>query len=177
MQAAAVSGYLGTTNLLSNAMLCFEEHPDQVTRLREEPALVRSAIEEVLRYRPPAKMLVRVTTTDTTIADQPISQGQVIVAWIASANRDEARFPDPERFDVGREPNPHLAFGHGIHFCVGAPLARLEGKIALQVMLERLPGLQRLPGVPIEPIDSPILWGVKHYPVTFDPRTGSARPG
>lgn len=162
-----VAGNITTTNLLGNAMVCFDEHPDALTSLQQEPALAPSAIEEVLRYRPPAKMIVRVTAADTTIADQPVSQGQTVVAWIASANFDEAHFPDPERFDVRRDPNPHLTFGHGIHFCIGAPLARLEGRIALQMMLERLPRLRCAADIPLESIDSPILWGVKHYHVAF----------
>jgi cytochrome P450 len=172
-----VAGNVTTTNLLGNAMVCFEEYPDQLQRLRLEPTLARSAVEEVLRYRPPAKLLVRIAATDTTIAAEPVAQGQAVVAWIASANHDETHFPDAERFDIGREPNPHLAFGHGIHFCVGAPLARLEARIALQVLLERLPGLQREPESLVEPIDSPLLWGVKHYRVTFDPSDGPFASG
>jgi len=163
-----VAGNITTTNLLGNAMLCFEEWPDALAALRGEPALAPGAIEEVLRYRPPARMLVRIVANDTTLGDRAVPRGAVVVGWIGSANRDEARFPDPERFDVRREPNPHLAFGHGIHFCVGAPLARLEGKIALQAMLGRLPELRRVPAIPLEPLDSPILSGVKHYHVTFD---------
>jgi cytochrome P450 family 109 len=162
-----VAGNITTTNLLGNAMVCFDEHPEAIETLRREPSWVPKAVEEVLRYRSPAKMLVRIAATDTTIAGHAVAQGQLIVAWIGSANHDEARFPDPERFDVHRTPNPHLAFGHGIHFCVGAPLARLEAKIALQVMLERLPRLKRVPGMPLEPIDSPILCGVRHYRATF----------
>lgn len=162
-----VAGNITTTNLLGNAMVCFDEHPDALAVLRHEPTLVPRAIEEVLRYRPPAKMLVRIVTTDTTVAHQPVEKGEVIVGWIASANHDDAHFSDPERFDIRREPNPHLTFGHGIHFCIGAPLARLEGKLALQVMLERLPEMVRVPGKPLEPIHSAILSGVKHFPITF----------
>ncbi len=148
-----VAGNITTTNLLGNAMVCFEEHPAALARLQH--------------FRPPAKMLVRVAATDTTLADHLITQGHLVVAWIGSANRDAARFADPERFDVQREPNPHVTFGHGIHFCVGASLARLEGKIALQALLERLPELKRAPDIPLEPIDSVILSGVKHYPLAF----------
>jgi cytochrome P450 len=162
-----VAGNITTTNLLGNAMVCFEEHPAALARLQQDPELVPSALEEVLRFRPPAKMLVRVAATDTTLADHLITQGHLVVAWIGSANRDAARFADPERFDVQREPNPHVTFGHGIHFCVGASLARLEGKIALQALLERLPELKRAPDIPLEPIDSVILSGVKHYPLAF----------
>jgi cytochrome P450 len=163
-----VAGNITTTNLLGNAMVCFDEYPDALACLRQEPALIPSAVEEVLRYRPPAKMLVRIAATDTTIEDQWVTKGQVIVAWIASANRDDARFSNPEQFDVRREPNPHLTFGHGIHFCIGAPLARLEATIALQTMLERLPRLRRVPGLPLVWIGSPVLAGVQHFPITFD---------
>lgn len=163
-----VAGNITTTNLLGNAMTCFDQHPDALAALREEPALVPCAIEEVLRCLPPARMLVRIAATDTTLAGHAVAQGQLIAAWIVSANYDEAQFPDPERFDIRRAPNPHLGFGHGIHFCLGAPLARLEAKLALQAMLERLPGLQRVPGIPLEAVDSPILHGVKHFYITFD---------
>lgn len=163
-----IAGHITTTNLLGNAMVCLDEHPGALASLLREPVLVPSAVEEVLRWRPPAKMIVRLAVSDTTIAAQPVRRGQTIVAWIASANRDEAHFPEPERFDVRRQPNPHLGFGHGIHFCIGAPLARLEGKLALQVMLERLHGFERVPDIPLEPLGSPVLAGVKHYRVTFD---------
>jgi cytochrome P450 len=107
------------------------------------------------------------TMTDTMVAGQRIPRGSVVVAWLTSANHDETQFPDPERFDVRRHPNAHLAFGHGVHFCLGAPLARLEGKMALQLLLERLPVWERLPGVPAEPLRSAILTGVKHYRIAF----------
>jgi cytochrome P450 len=166
-----VAGNITTTNLLGNAMLCFDEHPEVIPRLRDEPSLLPSAIEEVLRYRSPAKALVRIVAAATTLGGHEMKRGELVVAWIGSANHDEKRFPDPERFDVQRTPNPHLAFGHGIHFCVGAPLARLEGKIALNAMLQRLPGFKRTPGVSLEPIASAILSGVKRFPVTFSPRS------
>jgi cytochrome P450 len=89
------------------------------------------------------------------------------MAQIGSANRDEAQFPDPDRFDINRTPNRHLAFGHGIHFCIGAPLARLEAKIALALLLERLYDIKRVPNISLEPTGSDILFGVKHLPVTF----------
>ncbi|MGZ3611578.1 MAG: cytochrome P450, partial [Ktedonobacteraceae bacterium] len=126
-----VAGNETTTNLLGNMILCFDENPGVVERLRKNRTLVPGAIEETLRYYSPVKAMPRVTKTETKIGDQRIEPGQVIVAWIGSANRDEAEFPDADRFDIDREPNRHIAFGHGIHFCLGAPLARLEAKVAL----------------------------------------------
>jgi len=97
-----------------------------------------------------------------------MKEGQGLEAWIASANRDEGQFPDAERFDISRSPNRHLAFGYGIHFCLGAPLARLEAKIALEVMLKRLAGMRRVTEVPLEASASFILNGVKHLPIAFE---------
>jgi len=93
--------------------------------------------------------------------------GQMVLAWIGSANRDEAQFPDPDYFDIRRTPNRHIAFGHGIHFCLGAPLARLEAKIALTMLLERFHEIKRVPGVPLEATGSDLVFGVKHLPITF----------
>src|SRR5436190_17810994 len=108
------------------------------------------------------------TTTETMIGDQSIEPGHVIVAWIGSANRDEAEFPAADRFDIEREPNRHIAFGRGIHFCLGAPLARLEAKVALNAMLDRLPGRWQVADVPLEMINSFILLGVKNLPMTWN---------
>ena len=162
-----VAGNETTTNLLGNALLCFDEHPEVMEQLRAEPALIPGAIEEVLRYRSPVQFMYRRTVADTTIRDQEIHAGQMVLAWIGSANRDEAQFPDPDRFDIRRTPNRHIAFGHGIHFCLGAPLARLEAKIALTMLLERFQNIKRVPGVALEPIGSDLVYGVKHLPITF----------
>lgn len=162
-----VAGNETTTNLIGNALLCFDEQPEVMEQLRSEPELVPGAIEEVLRYRSPVQFMYRRAVADITIRDQEIRAGQMVLAWIGSANRDEAQFPDPDRFDIRRTPNRHIAFGHGIHFCLGAPLARLEAKIALTILLERLHEIKRVPGIPLEATGSNVVYGVKHLPVTF----------
>jgi len=162
-----VAGNETTTNLIGNALLCFDEHPEVMEELRAEPALVPGAIEEVLRYRSPVQYMYRRAVADVTIGDHEMRAGQMVLAWIGSANRDEAQFPDPDYFDIRRTPNRHIAFGHGIHFCLGAPLARLEAKIALTMLLERFHEIKRVPGVPLEATGSDLVFGVKHLPITF----------
>ncbi len=162
-----VAGNETTTNLLGNMILCFDENPAVVERLRTNRALVPGAIEETLRYYSPVKAMPRMTATETMLGDQRIGPDQFIVAWIGSANRDEAEFPDPDRFDIEREPNRHVAFGRGIHFCLGAPLARLEAKVALNAMLDRLPGRWQVADVPLEMIKSFIVFGAKKLPLTW----------
>jgi len=164
-----VAGNETTTNLIGNAILCFDEHPEVMEQLRAEPALVPGAVEEVLRYRSPVQFMYRRTVANTTIRDQEIQAGQMVLAWIGSANRDEAQFPNPDSFDIRRTPNRHIAFGHGIHFCLGAPLARLEAKIALTMLLERFHEIKRVPGVALELTNSNIVYGVKHLPITVRP--------
>jgi len=132
-----IAGHITTTALLGNAILTLDEYPGAAAELRADPARLPAAIEEVLRYRPPFPRLARRAATDVQLEGHTIGVNEVIILWLASANRDGAQFPDPDRFDISREPNPHLAFGHGIHFCLGAPLARLESRIALEILLER----------------------------------------
>jgi cytochrome P450 len=170
-----VAGNITTTNLISTAMLCFDEHPEVLERVRAEPKLLLGAIEEVLRYRSPARFVVRRAVGPTRLSGQEIQVGQTLIAWLHSANLDEQQFPEPERFDIQRSPNRHLAFGYGIHFCLGAHLARLEARCALEAMLERLPNIRRGSDGPLELLDSAIIYGVKHLPVTFTP-VGSSFP-
>ncbi len=162
-----VAGNVTTTNLIGNAFLCFDEYPDALQQLYADPSLISSAIEEVLRYRSPVSQMYRVVREKTTLDDKQITPGSFMVAWIASANRDETQFPNADTFDITRSPNRHLAFGHGIHFCLGAPLARLEAKIALEIMLARLPEMRRTPNTSLAAITSMILYGVKNFPITF----------
>ena len=162
-----IAGNETTTHLIGNAIWCFDDHPQAWAELRANPALLPDAIEEVLRYRSPVKMMFRVTTQDTRIGDKDIPAGSGVTAWIGSADRDEAQFPNAATFDIHRVPNRHLAFGYGIHFCLGAPLARLESKIALGIMLERFASLRCDRDVELEPVSAFILHGLKSLPVVF----------
>jgi len=163
------AGQETTKNLIANAIVCLTQHPDMLARVIREPALVPTAIEEVLRYLPPVWFLVRQTKTDVELGGQHIPTGQIALAWMSSANRDPAQFANPDRFDIEREPNRHLGFGHGIHFCIGAPLARLEAKIVLPMMLEQLRDLQWVEGVPIT-VHMGIVFVIRSLPMTFQPR-------
>ncbi|VXC28182.1 cytochrome P450 [Arthrobacter sp. 8AJ] len=164
-----VAGNETTTNLIGNAVLCLAESPGTLERLLSEPALVPQALEEVLRFRSPVQSMYRVAVADTVVGDHLIPAGAPIVAWIGSANRDGQQFQRAAEFDVDRNPNRHLAFGHGIHFCLGAPLARLEARIALEALLSRLPGLSVASGAQLERMDSSIVYGLKELPVTWQP--------
>ncbi len=138
-----VAGHETTVNLIGNGTLALLEHTDQIERLRSEPALVKSAVEELLRHSGPLETATeRYTREDVTVADVMIPRGQLVYAVLASANRDERQFANPDTVDIAREPNRHLAFGLGIHYCLGAPLARLEGQIAFETLLRRLPTLR-----------------------------------
>jgi cytochrome P450 len=132
-----LAGHVTTTATLGNSVVCFQHAPDAVAEVRAAPALLPAAIEEVLRVRTPFPRVARLTTADTEVGGVRIPAGQIVVPWLTAANRDERVFAEPHRFDVHRSPNPHLTFGHGIHFCLGAPLARLEARVVLRLMLER----------------------------------------
>lgn len=162
-----VAGNETTTNLIGNAVLCFTEVPGTIGRLVKEPSLLPQAIEEVLRFRSPVQSMYRVAVADTTLGDVQIPAGAPLVAWIGSANRDERQFQRPAQFDIDRDQVQHLAFGHGIHFCLGAPLARLEARIALEAILSRLPGLTLAPGSRLERMDSTIVYGLKTLPASW----------
>jgi cytochrome P450 len=132
-----LAGHITTTATLGNSVITFQDNPDAVAEIRTDPGLLPAAIEEVLRVRTPFPRLARITKAETEVADVRIPAGQVVLPWLTAANRDERVFTEPHRFDIHRRPNPHLTFGHGIHFCLGAPLARLEARVALRLLLER----------------------------------------
>lgn len=158
-----------TTHLIANAMRCLLEHPGLEDRLRRQPDLIPSFIEEVLRYKPSVLQLERVCTQDTELHGHTIRQGQGVVVWVASANRDPERFPQPDVFDIERHPNPHLTFGLNVHFCLGAPLARLEAQIAYQVLLRRFHNFQLAPGVQLQPVHSQLVNGLHALPIVCQP--------
>jgi cytochrome P450 len=137
-----LAGNETTTNLIGNGMLALIRYPEQLERLRRDPSLTPRAIEEMLRYDPPAQSTVRATKEDVVINGVEIKAESAVFVVVAAANRDPAHFSNPEMFDIARDPNDHLAFGDGIHFCLGAALARLEGVIAFSAMLERFPRLR-----------------------------------
>jgi cytochrome P450 PksS len=138
-----IAGHETTVNLIGNGMLALLEHPDQLEKLRDDPSLIRPAVEELLRFGSPVEAATeRYAREDVTIAGVTIPRGEMVFAVIASANRDERQFPNPDKLDIAREPNKHLAFGLGAHFCLGAALARMEGQIAIGTLLRRAPGLR-----------------------------------
>jgi cytochrome P450 len=143
------AGHETTTNLIGNGTLALLRHPDQAQRLRDDPSLVPTAVEELLRYDSPVQFTNRLLTADLELGGKRLLAGQMVLLLLGSANRDEGQFTDPDRLDVGRPDNKHLAFGLGPHFCLGAPLARLEGRIVFETLLQRLPNL-RLAGRPPE---------------------------
>jgi len=139
-----VAGNETTTHLISNGMLMLFRKPDEMARLKADPSLPPAAVEEILRYTGPVHTTRRTARTDVSLGGVEIKRGDVVVGLLAAANRDPAKYPDPDRFDVARNPTDHLAFGDGIHFCLGAALARLEGQIAIGTLLDRFPNLRLL---------------------------------
>ena len=164
-----VAGHETTVNLIATGTLALLEHPDQLERLRNDPALIKPAVEELLRFTAPVETATeRFATEDVELAGVKIARGDLVLAAIASANRDESRFKNPDTLDITREPNKHLAFGHGIHFCLGASLARLEGQIAINTLLARTRDLQ----LAVDPSmlrwrSGLVLRGLKALPVSF----------
>lgn len=171
-----IAGHETTVNLIGNGMLALMEYPDQMARLREDPSLIRTAVEELLRFYSPVETSTeRYVREDITIQGVTIPRGEMVFAAIASANRDERQFEHPNTLDITRDPNRHLAFGQGVHYCVGAPLARLEGQIAINTLLRRMPNLQMavMPGA-LRWNKGLTLRGLKSLPVTFAGRRATA---
>ncbi len=164
-----IAGNETTTNLIGNAMLALFGHPDQMTLVRQDPARIPNMIEEALRWDSPVQFLFRVTTQDVEIGGQAVPAGANVVPMYASANRDERKFPDADRFDVTRNTQGHLAFGLGVHFCLGAPLARLEAKVVFEELFGRFSEIRRAGDGRPQRIDSLFLRGLRSLPVTYAP--------
>jgi cytochrome P450 len=165
-----IAGYITTVNLIGSGIANLLTHPGQLKLLRDDSELLPGAIEEFLRYDGPVNPgIARFPTEDIQIGGVTIPRGATVLIGTALAGRDPARFPDPDKLDVGRTDTAHLAFGHGIHFCLGAPLARMEGQVAIGAVLRRLPELAL--AVPYDELEWPPagLRGPKHLPVTFTP--------
>jgi len=161
-----IAGHETTVNLIGNGTLALLRHPDQLQRLRAEPALVGNAVEELLRYDSPVQRTARITNTEAEVAGQPMPKGTMVITALGAANRDPAQFPDPDVLDVARKDPRHISFGFGIHFCLGAPLARVEGQLALGTLLQRMPKLALDEKNP-EWRESSVLRGLKRLNVTF----------
>ncbi|MBW5481949.1 cytochrome P450 family protein [Streptomyces bambusae] len=164
-----VAGHETTVNLIANGVRALFDHPDQLAALRADWGLLDGAVEEMLRYDGPVENTTfRYAAQETVIGGVRIPAGDALLVSLAGADRDPGRFPEPDTFDIRRAPQGHLAFGHGIHFCLGAPLARLEGRIALRSLLERFPALARDPqAAPPEWIVGTLIRGVKQLPVRW----------
>ena len=163
-----LAGHVTTTNLLSQAIRCFDEHPASLALVRRQPELMPGAIEEILRFASPVWRLVRLTREEVNISGVTIPKDKMIFTWLASANRDPEQFTEPERFDITRTPNRHVAFGHGIHFCIGAPLSRMEASVALPMIFKQLPNLRVGRDEPPELFEGRFLFGFRRLPITFD---------
>ncbi|KJJ43084.1 cytochrome P450 [Bacillus subtilis] len=138
----AIAGHETTVNLISNLILCLLQHPEQLLKLKENPDLIGSAIEECLRYESPTQMTARVASEDIDISGATLRHGEQVYLLLGAANRDPNRFTNADVFDLTRSPNPHLSFGHGHHICLGSSLARLEAQIAVNAILQRMTGLK-----------------------------------
>jgi cytochrome P450 len=175
-----LAGHVTTVNLIGNTILSLLQNQTEFRLLQNDHNLIPSTIEETLRYRSPVQAVIRIVSKDTNLGGQTIQSGQRIIAWLGSANHDESVFANPERFEISRsnstnsqQHHAHVGFGHGIHFCLGAPLARLEGQVVLRVILQRLQDLNLdVDGNNNEnliPLQSVFFHGVAHLPLTFRP--------
>ncbi|MGB0058874.1 cytochrome P450 [Candidatus Binatus sp.] len=160
-----VAGNETTRNATSGGLLAFIENPEQLKRLKADPAMIKTAVEEIVRWTSPVIQFTRTATEDTVVRGQKIRAGESVCLFYPSANRDEDVFADPFKFDIGRNPNPHLAFGIGEHFCLGANLARLELTVIFRELAKRLDHAE-LAG-PVERLRSSFVGGIKHMPIRY----------
>jgi hypothetical protein len=162
------AGFETTVHLLSNTLLVLARHPRELERVREDTRLIPRLIEEVLRYDPPGQSSIRLVTEDVELGGVRIPQGAVVAVLLGSAMRDEQRFAEPDRFNLDREGQSHLPFGHGIHFCLGAMLARMEARLGLEALFSRIRGVS-LTGQEVQWSQSIIARGPVSLPVRFEP--------
>jgi hypothetical protein len=164
LELLLVAGNETTTNLIGNGLLALLRHPDQLELLQREPERLPVAIEELIRFDGPVQATSRIALEDLDLAGETVRRGQSLIVLLGAANHDPERFEDPDRLDVTRAENPHLGFGHGVHFCLGASLARLETRLALGALIERFPGI-KLATERLRWRSNPILHGLESLPV------------
>jgi cytochrome P450 len=158
-----IAGHETTVNLIGNGVLALLRNPDQLALLRASPELIGLAVEELLRFDSPVQLTGRLVSEPLEMGGQRIEAGQFVLPLLGAANRDPLQFSEPDQLDLTRTPNPHVGFGRGIHFCLGAPLARLEAQIAISALVQRFPKLE-LAGPPIRR-DQITLRGLRSLPV------------
>lgn len=175
-QLLLFAGTETTTGLIANAVLCLLEHPDQLDSIRAAPELLPAAIEEVLRFRTPVAVVFRTTRRPAVLRGRKIPAGALVLLMVGSANRDGRQFRDAQRFNLARQQPPHLAFGHGLHFCIGAALARMEARVALAALLTRMPDLRRAQPGPWSPRSGLNVHGPRNLPMRFTARGAEGTP-
>ncbi|WP_151769946.1 cytochrome P450 [Streptomyces abyssomicinicus] len=156
-----------TTHLIGNGMLALLRHPDQLARLRADPGLIRGAVEELARYDTVTQAIVRVVAQDVEIGGRTLAEGELVYLFLGATNRDPERFEDPDRLDLSRPGNRHLSFGHGPHFCLGGPLAKLQAEVAVGTLVRRLPGLRPADGAAPDWRPNPLQRRLTALPVTY----------
>ncbi|GAA1653813.1 cytochrome P450 [Actinoplanes couchii] len=171
-----LAGHITTTATLGNTIVGLDENPDAFAEVRADPGLLPATIEESIRFRTPFPRLARLTTRPARLGDTDLPAGAILQLWVTAANRDPRIFTDPNSFDIHRKPNPHLSFGHGIHFCLGAPLARLEAKIALRLLMQRYDDIALTPDAPPEFRNPFIMVSVNKLPLSVRPSNSAVLP-
>ena len=170
------AGHETTRNLIGNGLHSLLEHPDELERLRRTPELIPNAVEEMLRFEPPILFLTRVALEDLEWAGIAIAAGELVHVDLAAANRDPAERPDPDRFDVARADPHHLSFGWGMHFCMGASVARMEARVAFATLLERFASIEHA-GEPPAWAPATALRTLEHFPIRLTPARGASTRG